>query len=54
MAGATTATRPSCAMCHAVCLVPLCGFCRNIWILGTLVAAHIIYYVLDYFLYSDK
>ena len=25
MAGATTATKPSCAMCHAVCLVPLVG-----------------------------
>ena len=53
MAGATTG-KPTCAMCDAICVVPLCGFCRYIWILGVLVAAHIIYYVLDYFLYSDK
>jgi len=48
------AAKPSCAMCHATCLVPLCGFCRNIWILGTLALAHMLYYVLDYYLSSDK
>ena len=54
MAGATTGRRPPCAMCNAVCEVPLCVVCRNVWILGVLVTAHIIYYVLDYFFYSDK
>ena len=54
MAGATTGRGPPCAMCNAVCVVPLCGVCHNVWILGVLVTAHIIYYVLDYFFYSDK
>ena len=48
------AGKPPCAMCYAEVIVPLCGFCRNIWILGVLVFAHILYYVFDYYTNSDK
>ena len=50
----TMAGKPPCAFCSLEVVVPLCAFCRNIWTLGVIAFAHILYYVIEHFTNSDK